>query len=495
MNTRILPLNDHATGWSDLSAVLNDASNRASVDRPARTDTVLKMVNGAHNIDMWQYQDKLISPDEAAGIVKSGDLVFYSEFVLFPKAIDAALARRVESLHDVEIRSTCFTQVPKAVEADPTRTHVRMSDWHFGSVSRRLHDENLCNYVPLTYHQAPRIIRKYHNYDVLFLSVAPMDSRGYFNFGLSNSLICSVLAKAKKIVVEVNSSIPYCLGGNQESIHISRVDHIVEGDNSPLTEVRAPEATETDRKIAEHIMNEIEDGACIQLGIGGLPNVIGKMIAESDLKDIGIHTEMLVDSCVDLYNSGRATGARKKIDTYKMTYTFAMGTKKLYEFLDHNPTCASYPVNYVNDPRVIAVNDKVIAANNAIEVDLFSQVCSESIGPAHKSGTGGQLDFIFGAFQSHGGKGFICLSSTFTDKEGTMHSRIVPTLRPGSIVTVPRSIVHYVATEYGIAQLKGKSTWERAEALINIAHPRFRDDLIKEAEEMKIWNRRNGTAL
>ena len=495
MNTIILPDTDRTHGRDALGSVIAGKANRASVDGDERKETGIKLVGGSPSIDMWQYQDKLVTPEEAAGLVTSGDLIFYSEFLLFPKAIDAALARRVEKLHDVEIRSTCFTQIPKAIEADPTRKHIRMSDWHFGSVSRRLHDSNLCNYVPLTYHQAPRIIRKYHSYDVIFLSVAPMDARGYFNFGLSNSLICSVLSKAKKIVAEVNKSIPYCLGGNQESIHISRVDHIVEGDNSPLTEVLAPEPTETDRQIAEHIMREIEDGACIQLGIGGLPNVIGTMIAESDLKDIGIHTEMLVDSCVDLYNSGRAAGARKKIDTYKMTYTFAMGTKKLYEFLDHNPTCASYPVNYVNDPRVIAVNDKVIAANNAIEVDLFSQVCSESIGPAHKLGTGGQLDFIFGAFQSHGGKGFICLNSTFTDKAGTVHSRIVPALRPGSIVTVPRSIVHYVATEYGIAQLKGKTTWERAEALINIAHPRFRDELVKEAEKMKIWNNSNRAAL
>ncbi len=314
-----------------------------------------------------------------------------------------------------------------------------------------------------------------------------MDARGYFNFGISNSIASAVIDKADKIIVEVNESIPYCLGGNQESIHISRVDQIVEGNNKPLPQVPVKAPSETDTAIASHIMNEIEDGACLQLGIGGLPNVIGNMIAESDLKDLGVHTEMLVDSYVDLYLEGKVTGARKSIDKYKMAYTFAMGTEKLYEFLDNNPTCASYPVNYINDPRIVALNEKVVAVNNAVEVDLFSQVCSESAGTRQISGTGGQLDFIFGAFGSKGGKGIIGLSSTYKDKEGKVHSRIVPTLKPGSIVTLPRSIVHYVATEYGIVQLKGKSTYERAEALVSIAHPDFRDGLIAQAEEMRIW--------
>ena len=182
-----------------------------------------------------------------------------------------------------------------------------------------------------------------------------------------------------------------------------------------------------------------------------------------------------------------STGRRKSIDMFKMTYTFAMGTKKLYDFLDNNPACASYPVNYINDPRTIALNNNMIAINNAIEIDLYSQVCSESVGTSQISGTGGQLDFIFGPFMSHKGKGIMGLSSTVEDKDGVLRSRIVPTLRPGSIVTVPRSIVQYVATEYGIVQLKGKSTWERAEALISIAHPQFQDELIEEAEKMNIW--------
>jgi acyl-CoA hydrolase len=314
-----------------------------------------------------------------------------------------------------------------------------------------------------------------------------MDKNGYFNYGLCNSVTGAVLDKTKKIIVEVNKNVPYCYGGNKESIHVSKVDYIVEGKNPPLMEVKSVAPKEVDRRIAEHIMKEIEDGSCIQLGIGGLPNLIGQMIAESDLKDLGIHTEMMCDSVVDLYNAGKVTGRLKSADKGKIVYTFAMGTKKLYDFLDHNPTCSSYPVSITNDPRIISFNSKVIAINNAIEVDLYGQVCSESSGIHQKTGTGGQLDFIFGAFQSQGGKGIISLSSTYTDKEGKLHSRIVPTVEPGSIVTVPRSIVQYVTTEYGMIQLKGKSTWERAEALISIAHPDFREELIKQAQRMKIW--------
>ena len=434
-----------------------------------------------------EYKEKLISPDEAASFVKSGDKIFYSEFVLFPEVLDEALSKRIHLLKNIDLRSVCFSRVPKIVEADPKREHVIMNDWHFGTVSRRLHDINMCNYIPLSYHQGPRTIRKYRDFDVAFITVAEMDKNGYFNYGLANSLTSAVLNKSKKIIIEVNKSVPYCYGGLRESIHISRIDYIVEGNNTPLAEVKPATPKEVDRRIAEHIMKEIEDGCCLQLGIGGLPNLIGQMIAESDLKNLGIHTEMLVDSCVDLYNAGRITGRRKSIDHFKMAYTFAMGTKKLYDFLDHNPTCASYPVNYINDPRMIALNNKVVAINNAIEVDLYGQVCSESVGNEQKSGTGGQLDFIFGAFMSEKGKGIISLSSTYKDKDGKLHSRIVPSVEPGSIVTVPRSIVQYVATEYGIVQLKGKSTWERAEALISIAHPDFREELISQADKMKIW--------
>jgi len=464
-----------------------------SIEKNPRTGMDIKTIyRGEVMLNIGEvYAQKLTTPESIAGMVKSGDTVFYSEFELFPETLDDALAKRAEDLEKVVIEGVCITKIPKVTEADPLRKAFILHDWHFAGPGRALHRQNLCNYIPFAYHQGPRIIRKYRHYDFVFLKAAPMDSNGFFNYGLCNSVTPSVIDKAAKIFVEVNESVPYCFGGNRESIHISRVDGIVESGNTPLLEVPPAAPTRADTEIAQHIMREIEDGACVQLGIGGLPNVIGALIADSDLADLGVHTEMLVDSMVDLYTTGRVTGARKTTDRGKIAYTFAMGTTKLYEFLNENPACASYPVDYINNPDVIARNDKVIAVNSALEIDLFGQVCSESVGTRHISGTGGQFDFIFGAFKSQGGKGIIAVNSTYTDKEGAMHSRIVPILRPGSIVTVPRSIVHYVATEYGMAQLKGKSTWERAEALIGIAHPDFRDNLIRQAEDMRIWLHRD----
>jgi acyl-CoA hydrolase len=324
------------------------------------------------DIVKWQYQEKLITPDQAAKLVKSGDHVFYSEFAMFPEVLDEALSKRVDELQDVRIRSVSYTKIPKVVQVDPSRQHFWLEDWHMTKAGRSLHDQDLCNYIPITYHQGPRITKKYEKVDVAFVQVAKPDARGFFNLGPSNSVTPAYMSKAKTIVVEVNENVPHCLGGNGESIHISQVDHVVEGNHSPLIQIPEAVPTETDYKIADFIMQEIEDGCTIQLGIGGLPNVIGAKIADSDLLDLGIHTEMLVDSCVDMYNAGRITGARKNVDTYKMTYTFAMGTDKLYKFLDHNPICASYGVNYTNDPRIIALNDKVIAINSAIEVQSFN---------------------------------------------------------------------------------------------------------------------------
>lgn len=444
-------------------------------------------------MNYWEeYRRKLVTADEAVQVVKSGDLVHYGEFVMNSAYLDAALAKRVVELNNVNIRTTTCPFQPKVVLADPERKHVIYDDYHMSAASRKLHDKNLCNYIPLFYHQCNSFYDRGYVYpDVALIKVAPMDKQGFFNFGPSVSSTPNVCDAAKIVIAEVNNRVPICLGGSRESIHISQIDYIVEGDNQPLLELPDLPISDADKKIAAIVMEEIEDGACLQLGIGALPNAVGTMIAQSDLKDLGVHTEMLCDSFVDMYEAGRITGRCKQLNKRKMVYTFAMGSNKLYNFLNQNPCCAIYPVEYTNDPFIIGQNNKVVAINNAIELDLYGQVSSESYGIRHISGTGGQLDFTLGSYISKGGKGLICLTSTFTNKDGTLQSRIKPMLTPGSIVTVPRSVNFYIITEYGKAMLKAKSTWQRAEAIINIAHPDLRDELIKEADRMKIWVRTN----
>ena len=320
-----------------------------------------------------------------------------------------------------------------------------------------------------------------------------MDSHGYFNLGPCASHLADAARKADKVFVEINRNMPVCLGGYDNCLHISQIDGIIEGGNPPIDQLGGGGApTEVDQAVAKLVVEQIPNGACLQLGIGGMPNAIGAMIAESDLKDLGVHTEMYVDSFVDMALAGRITGRCKNVDTGRQTYAFGAGTQKMYDYLDNNPECMSAPVEYTNDVRVISSLDNFISINNAIDVDLYGQVNAESSGIRPISGAGGQLDFVLGAYLSKGGKSFICLSSTFMNKKtGKLESRIRPTLHPGSIVTDTRANTDYLVTEYGMARLKGLTAWERAEALIGIAHPDFREELIAEAEKMGLWRKSN----
>ena len=328
--------------------------------------------------------------------------------------------------------------------------------------------------------------------DVAIIQVTPMDEHGYFNFGPNASHLAAVCETAKCVIVEVNKNMPYCFGGSEADIHISNVDMIVEGDNPPIACMgEGGPATDVDKAVANLIVEEIPNGACLQLGIGGMPNAVGALIAESDLKDLGVHTEMYVDAFVDIANAGKITCAKKNIDKGRQTYAFGAGTQKLYDYLDHNPGCMSQSVDYTNDPYVVGQIDNFISINNAVDIDLFGQVNAESAGTKHISGTGGQLDFVMGAYLSKGGKSFICMSSTFQPKGQPMQSRIRPTLAEGSIATDTRTTIMYLVTEYGKVNLKGLNTWQRAEAIISVAHPDFRDQLIAEAEKMHIWRRSN----
>ena len=289
----------------------------------------------------------------------------------------------------------------------------------------------------------------------------------------------------------MNKNQPRVLGGYEEAIHISEVDYIVEGENPPLTQIPAPPITDIDKKVAQYIVEEMCDGCCVQLGIGGMPNAVGMMIAESDLKDLGCHTEMLVDAYVHMANAGKLTGVKKQLDPGKIVFTFALGTNILYEFIDDNPKCATYPVNYTNMPENAARNENLITINNAIEVDIYGQICSESSGFRQITGTGGQFDFLLAGYKSRGGKSIICLPSSYKDKEGKTKSRIVPYLPREESSLAPRTMAHIIVTEYGKVSLKGQNVWQRAEKLISIAHPETRDELIKAAEAQGIWRRSN----
>ncbi len=440
---------------------------------------------------LQEYQQKLVSPREAVKIVKSGDRIQFNSYNGVPPALDRALAARRDELEEVIVSSSVTLYPLYTISSDPQGQHFIYNSWHASGYDRKLAQHGNYYYMPALYYEFPIILKEKGILDVVMLQVGPMDSMGNMNFGPSAAHARILVDAGKKVIVEVNNKMPTCFGGYDESIHISEVDLVVEGDHQPLFSLLLLQASQVDRQISALLMNEIEDGSCLQLGIGAMPNTVGELIAESDLKDLGVHTEMLADAHVKMYEAGRITGRNKVLDKGKMTYGFAMGSQVLYQFIDKNPVCATYPVSHVNTPHMIARNPKVVAINSAIEVDLFSQINSESSGFRHISGTGGQVDFMLGSYMSEGGKGFICMSSTFTDHDGKLSSRIRPTLSPGTIVTVPRTIAQYIVTEYGIANVKGKSTWQRAEEIIKIAHPRFQDDLIQAATEMHIWRRSN----
>lgn len=441
---------------------------------------------------MRMYQDKLMSAEKAADLVSSGDWVDYGWTVGTPVVIDRALAKRMPELSDVKVRGSIVLWEPEIFKIDNPGAHFCWNSWHMGGYERRAAQAGFAYYAPMRFAELPRYYRDMPEpVDVAFFQVAPMDDHGYFNFGPSATYYQALIERSEKVVVEVNEKMPRCLGGFEEKIHVSQVYGIVEGDNDPVGELRTPEPSDIDKQVAAHIVPLIPDGACLQLGIGGMINAVGKLIAQSDLKDLGVHTEMYIDAFVDMAAAGKLTGAKKSIGRFKQTYSFAAGTQKTYDYLHDNPECEMVPIDYVNDVRKVALLDNFISINNAVEVDIYGQVSAESSQYKHISGTGGQLDFVMGAYLSPGGKSFICLPSTYQTKEGETKSRILPALHAGSIVTDPRTATHHIVTEYGVANLKGLSNWQRAEALIGIAHPDFHDELIAEAQRMKIWRRSN----
>lgn len=440
--------------------------------------------------DYEQYRQKLRTPEEAVKCIKSGDWVDYTVSLGFPILLDAALAKRKDELKDVKIRGNLIFGPIQAVECDPKREHFIYNSWHFSGYERKLSDKGLCNYIPMIFRNQSYYYRNHLTVNVAMISVTPMDEHGYFNLSCSIGTARAILETADIVIVEVNEHLPKIYGGFDESIHISEVNFVVEGNHPPLPQMPIAKPTAEDIKIAKNILPYITDGATIQLGIGGMPGVIGKMLAQSDLKDLGMHTELCSDAYVDLYEAGKLTNKAKNIYRGKSVTGIAFGSQKLYEWINENPGVVGCPLEFVNAPETLAGIENMISINSCIAVDMFGQICAESAGVRHISGTGGQLDFLTGAAMSRGGRAFIAMTSTFKDAAGNERSRI-RALFNGDIVTDPRSQAFHIVTEYGVADLVGRSTWERAERLIEIAHPDFREELIAAAKEMNIWRKTN----
>jgi len=402
-----------------------------------------------------------------------------------PDVFDAALARRTAELRGVKIRACLTVRARAVLEADPRGEHFFWINLHFSGYDRRMHDAGLANYLPVNLGEIPDYYRRFIDpVDIVILKTCPMDADGYFNFSAASFWHRALIERARMVIVEESAGLPY-VSGVQTGVHISEVDYIIQGDGDPAPELPNPPPTDVDRAVARLILGEIEDGACLQIGIGGMPNAVCGLLRDSGVKDLGIHTEMLTDGIIDLYERGLITGARKQLDPGKMTCTFALGSRHLYDTIDRNADFHFCPVDYTNLPHFIMQNERVVAINNTTQIDLQGQAASESDGHRHISGTGGQLQFARGAYASKGGKSFICLASTY-EKRGERRSRIVPSLTPGNIVTTPRSDIMYVATEYGLVNLKGKCVAERSKALISIAHPDFREGLEREAHQQRL---------
>ena len=438
-----------------------------------------------------EYIKKRCTPDEAARAIKSGDWIDVSLGGTFPELMDRAIAKRRDELRGVKIRGALINHRIEMAECDPSRQHFIYNSWHLSAYERSLCDRGLCNFIPMVFRNLCNYYTSFLTVNVAMMCVTPMNEHGYFNFSVSNAAARAVLDRADIVILEVNENLPWVYGGQDECIHISDVDMIVEGPHGPLPGAKSPEPSEAEMKIAEYVVQNMEDGSTLQLGIGSLPNAVGKLIANSNLRDLGVHTEMLCDSYLDMYKTGKVTNRYKRIDRYKCVFGFAIGSPDLYDWVRQNPGVVTYPISYCNDPATVGRLDNFVSINNCISVDLYGQICAESAGSRQISGTGGQLDFLEAAGLSRGGKAFICLTSSFTDKQGHVVSRINPKLMTGDVVTDPRSLAYYIVTEYGGVNLVGCSTWERAERLISVAHPDFRDGLIKAAEEQGIWIRSN----
>ncbi|MGQ9826028.1 MAG: acetyl-CoA hydrolase/transferase family protein [Desulfotomaculales bacterium] len=420
------------------------------------------------------YESKLTGAEDAVKVVKSGDRVVFAHAAGEPQILVDALVGRAHELENVEIVHMVALGPAKYCQPE-MRKHFVHNSLFAGASTREAINSGRADLTPCFFSEIPRLFREgYLPVDAAFVHLSPPDEHGFMSFGISVDYTKVAAECAKKVIAAVNPNMPRTLGNS--FIHVSEVDYIVET-NEPLIELYPPEISAVEEAIGRHIAGLIEDGSTLQLGIGAIPDAVLMFLGEK--RDLGIHTEMFSDGVVGLVEKGVITNKAKTIHKGKMVANFLMGTRKLYDFVHNNPMVEMFTVDYTNDPFVICRNHKMVAINSALQVDLTGQICADTIGYKQYSAVGGQVDFVRGASRAPGGKAIIAMPST---AQGGKTSRIVVTLSEGAAVTTSRNDVHYVVTEFGVADLRGKSLRKRAEALIAIAHPDFRKEL---AEEVK----------
>jgi len=426
------------------------------------------------------WTNKLVSMDEALSRIMSNDTIVVGMAAAQPQGFLSSLHGIRERVHNVKVVSCLLLReypflADVGADADAP---FRMESWYFGNPERELYKKGLLSFIPNNLHNAGREKIQAEPINVFVGTATPPDSHGFMSLSLCLVYEKDMIEHADLVVLEINENLPRTFGDTQ--VHVDDVDLLVQN-NAPLLTIPVAQATDVEQRIGENIAQLIDDGATLQIGIGGIPNAIMKFL--SGKKHLGIHTEMITDGIVDLVNAGVIDNTQKTLHKGKIIGTFAMGNEPLYDFVGENVGVELLRGCYVNDPYVVAQNDRMVSINTSLQVDLTGQVCSESIGYRHYTGTGGQLDMHRGATMSKGGKGIIALRSSVKDDE---ISTIVPMLSPGSFVSVPRQDTDYVVTEYGVAHLKGKSVRERALALIAIAHPKFRESLSLEAKKLGV---------
>ena len=428
-----------------------------------------------------EFRSKLISADEAAKKILPGHRLGMPPSPGEPRALCRAIAQRAEAgeLTGVEVDNVYTLGVSNPIWDRKLKGKITLTPLFVTAAQRWSIDDGSGDYTPVYYQDCPRLYeRGFRHLDLFIAEVSPMDAHGFFSFGssVSNSLSCA--RAAQMVILEVNEKQPVVYGDS--FIHISEVDYTIEN-NEDLPIIPSIPVSADDEMMGQYIAEFIPDGATIQIGVGGVPNAVCKFLTGKN--DLGIHTELFGDTMLELIEAGIVTNKKKKIHRGKSVFTFALGSQNVYKYLDRNPAVESFQVSYTNNPETIAKHDNMIAINATLQVDLTGQCCSESIGPRQYSAVGGQADFTRGAYLSEGGKNFLCLYSTA--KDGAI-STIASSLNPGAMVSTQRQSVMYIVTEYGVATMIGKSLKQRAQELIRIAHPKFREQLTSEAKKMSL---------